>query len=160
MERVVDLLRISFQREQGIRPFPMVVRAVGRHSEFRELLCGYKVRERCLTRARPRTIRQVFVPLDVRKALVHSGNQLLATFCCHAIEDGQLGRKINMMGEGHRGRSGTLTSPERIMKASWMSNPFALKKSFRPCSPETTTTSCYIHERCAGVNETLMQSEQ
>jgi len=102
MERVVDLLRISFQRGQEIQPFPMVVRAVGRHSEFRELLCGNKVRYLGLTQARPRTIRHAFVPLDVRKALIHSGNQLL-TFCCQAIEDGELGRKITQMGEGHGG---------------------------------------------------------
>ena len=43
----------------------MVVRAVGRHSEFRELLCGNKVRYLSLTQARPRTIRHVIVPLDV-----------------------------------------------------------------------------------------------
>jgi hypothetical protein len=53
-----------------------------------------------------------------------------------------------------------LTSPERILKASWISNPFALKKSFRPCSPETTTTLFYIHERCAIVNKKLTPSEQ
>jgi hypothetical protein len=102
MEKVGDLLRISFQRGQGIQPFPMVVRAVGRHSEFRELLCGNKVRYLSLTQARPRTIRHAFVPLDVRKALIQSGNQLL-TFCCQAIEDGELGRKITQMGEGHGG---------------------------------------------------------
>jgi hypothetical protein len=44
MQRVVDLLRISFQKGQKSRPFPMIVRAVGRHPIFRELLCGNKVR--------------------------------------------------------------------------------------------------------------------
>jgi hypothetical protein len=100
MDRVVDLLRIFFQRGQGFRPFAMVVRAVGRRSEFRELLCGNKVRYLSMTQARPRTIRHAFVPLDVRKALIHSGNQLL-TFCCQAIEDGELGRKITQMSEDH-----------------------------------------------------------
>ena len=99
MEKVVDLLRISFQRGRGTQPFPMVVGAVGRHSEFRELLCGNKVRYLGLTQSRPRTVRHVFVPLDVRKALIYSGNQLL-TFCCQAIEDGELKRKITQMGEG------------------------------------------------------------
>lgn len=101
MEIVVDLLRISFQMGQGIRPFPMVVRAVGSHAELRELLCGNKVKL-LSTRARPRTIRQAFVPLDVRKAFIHPGNQLSATFCCHAIEEGQLGRKVILMGGDNR----------------------------------------------------------
>ena len=94
MEIVVDLLRISFQRGQGVQPFPMIVRAVGRHPEFRELLCGNRVRYLGLTHARPRTIRHAFVPLNVRKALIHSGNQLL-TICCQAIQDGELGRENN-----------------------------------------------------------------
>src|SRR5258708_314072 len=41
-----------------------------------------------------------------------------------------------------------------------MSSPLALKKSFRPCSPETTTTLFCIHERCAAINEKLTPSEQ
>jgi len=102
MEKVVYLLRISFQRGREIQPFPMVVRAVGRHSEFRELLCGNRVRHLSLTQARPRTIRHALVPLDVRKALIYSGNQLL-TFCCQAIKDGELGREIIQMGEAHGG---------------------------------------------------------
>jgi hypothetical protein len=80
----------------------MVVRAVGRHSGFRELLCGNEVRYLARHRPGPRTIRHAFVPLDVREALIHSRNQLL-TFCSQAIEDGELGRKVTLMGEWYGG---------------------------------------------------------
>jgi hypothetical protein len=45
------------------------------------------------------------------------------------------------------------TSPEKNLNPPLTSSPFALKKSFRPCSPETTTTLVYIHGRCAVINE-------
>ena len=50
--------------------------------------------------ARPRTFRQAFVPLDVRQALIYSSNPLLAKSCCHAIEEGDLTRKVTLMGRG------------------------------------------------------------
>ena len=41
-----------------------------------------------------------------------------------------------------------------------MFSPFALKKSLRPCSPETTTTSFYIHEMCRRQQNRHNQSNQ
>jgi hypothetical protein len=49
--------------------------------------------------ARPRTFRQAFVPLDVRQALIYSSNPLLAKFCCHAMDERELGREVSLMGK-------------------------------------------------------------
>ena len=82
---MVDLLCRSSWRGQGIQTYPRVVRAFGRHWEFWELLCRYKVRHAGLTHARPLTTSHVFFTSDICKTLIHPSNPPWMS-CCQAIE--------------------------------------------------------------------------
>ena len=55
-----------------------------------------------MTQARVRTIRYAFVTLDIRKVLIQSSNQLW-TPCHHAVEYGELRRKVALMGVSNGG---------------------------------------------------------
>ena len=96
----------------------MVATAVGRHSGLRELLCGNKV-EIALLDASQTT----YNPSNVR-SVGHSRGAY--TFWQPAVGEVRWSRHRGgaaktesiPMGERHGGRSGMLTSPERITKAS------------------------------------------